>query len=305
MERQFSLKSLCSHFNIICENDNDIIIDGLNLCNRQTKYKSILSYVTDGSYIDAIKANKSITALLIPKCQKEYLNLKTNRNIVLIEVEDPENVFYDIHEFLIKHTDFYNENFFESIIGRNCDISKNAIIEDGVVIGDNVSIGYNTIIKRNTTIGDNCKIGNNCSIGVDGFQIINKNGTYRAVQHTGSLRLMENVYVGNNTSIAISLFEPETYIGKGVCISDLVYISHNVYIGESTIIAPGVIIAGSAIIKKNVFLGINSSINNRICIGNDSFVCMGSIVKKDTMDNTFVSPINSRTVVGANLVRKY
>ncbi|GHV82956.1 hypothetical protein AGMMS50212_02960 [Spirochaetia bacterium] len=122
-------------------------------------------------------------------------------------------------------------------------------------------------------------VGCNSVIGAEGFQVLkDKKGDNFIASHSGGCKLCENVYIGNNTVIAKSIFEGYTLIGKNTKIADLVCVSHNVSIGENSVLTAGVIIAGGVTVEDNIFLGINSCVNNKVVIERDAFIRMGSVV---------------------------
>lgn len=262
--------------------DIECVIDGLNLCDRTTSNNSILSYATNNKYIKNIKKNKALKVLIVPLDVDIYTSLIVERGGCVIFSETPETDFYFIHEFLCQKKDFYKQYTFESKIGNRCSIHESAIICDGVIIGNNVTIGALTIIKSGTVIDDDVTIGCNTVVGSEGFQVI-KYGENQSlhVTHVGKVHICNNAYIGDCTCIANSLFEGETYIGKGAKIDNLVHIAHNLYIGENATITAHTILCGSSIIEKGAWIAPNCSVLNKVKIGEYAKVGLGSVVTKD------------------------
>ena len=50
---------------------SDIIINNLNLANRESEYTSVLSYLTSLEFCNAVVKNNSVTAIVVPFSLKE------------------------------------------------------------------------------------------------------------------------------------------------------------------------------------------------------------------------------------------
>lgn len=270
--------------------NGDIEFTGLNLCNRPSQKNEILSYAVNSNYAEDVTAAKYIVALITNKAScHAYEDSMFLRGGALIISEQPEKTFYVIHEYLCKKSDFYGNYNFTAQIGNGCRIHKNAVIEDGVIIGNNVTIGAMTVVKQGTIIDNNVTIGCCSVIASEGFQLISIPGEEPMhITHVGKCHICDDVYIGDNTCVANSLFEGETYIGKGTKIDNLVHIPHNCYIGENVVIAAGAVLCGSSIIEDNVWLAPNVSVLNRVTIGKNSTVGLGSVVTRDVCEGTLV-----------------
>lgn len=73
-------------------------IECLNLCNRDTGFEHILSYVVDDSWGSIVNENRSVCALM---CREEdaaiYLPIVSERNGAIIVCRQPERDFYELH----------------------------------------------------------------------------------------------------------------------------------------------------------------------------------------------------------------
>ena len=267
---------------------NNYIINGLNLCNRNSIYDSVLSYVTSIKYIKYIRKNPSIKAVILPYDIYDFMQNEFP-NLSFFVSSCPEEKFYELHTYLYNSKDFYDNFDFKKIIGNNCLIHGTAIIEDGVIIGDNVTIGQYSVVKKGTIIENNTIIGGGSVIGSEGFQLITDcYGNNTLIKHVGGCKLEEYVYIGNNTTVCNSLFEDATTIGHHTKIDNLVHIAHNSKIGNNCSLTAGVILSGSTIIKDNVWVAPNSTILNKVVLGNKSFVGIGSVVLKNVKENNRV-----------------
>lgn len=172
----------------------NVEINGLNLCNRQSEYKSILSYITAGKYIDAVNGNNAVSALFIPTQISGTVLENLSREVTLFVVDHPEEEFYKLHETL------FSEGFYSDVenppkIGEYCSIHPSVVIESNVVIGNNVVVGPNSVIRKNSVIEDNVRIGCCSVIGSEGFQGIRfSDGTVHAITHAGGTKICTRIY---------------------------------------------------------------------------------------------------------------
>ncbi|WP_051200672.1 DapH/DapD/GlmU-related protein [Butyrivibrio sp. XPD2002] len=289
MSKSIKLSTLAQKLNLRYEG-KDVEIDGLGLCNRDTEYLSILSYVTSEAYIDNVIENKAIVALVADeRFFVTYSSVVGRRDVSFIVSEKPEVCFYRIHEALCESGELYEKYDFSPIIGNNCEIANSVVIEKGVIIGENVRIGHNTVIRSGSVIDNNVIIGCNTTIGSEGFQLITDSDLLPMhITHVGRCHICSNVYVGDNTCVCNSLFGGETYVGEGSKIDNLVHIAHNLYIGKAAVITAHVILCGSSRIEDGAWIGPNSSVLNRVIIGKGAKVGLGSVVTRDVAEFTVV-----------------
>lgn len=295
MKRQIDIMSLINHEKLIIIGKH-VQLNGLNLCNRDTNYTSIISYVTNENYIEDINRNKSITFLILSKELLELYQKKIERDMTYVLSEYPEITFYKMHEYLIRNTDFYDTYEFETSIGENCNIHNSTIIEKGVMIGNNVRIGARSVIRRGTVIEDNVSIGCGSIIGSEGFQIISNGDVRIKVEHVGGTFIGKNVSVGDNCTICNSLFEGQTRIEKNAKIDNLVHVAHNCLIEENAVLTAGVILCGSCIIGNSAWIGVNASILNGVRIGSRAKVGIGSIVNKSIPNDSVVGGLSAKLI---------
>lgn len=281
MERQIKLSEISKLIKLKFEGP-ECLINGLNLCNRDTAYSSIVTYVTSKTYITYAVNNKNVKAIFLSPELYEVSKCLFDSEVAFFVTDNPEAEFYNLHNVLYEKTDFYNKYDFKTKIGQNSYIHNRAVIEDGVIIGDNVTIGANTVIKKGTVIENNVTIGCNNVIGGEGFQPIKlADGNYYLVKHVGGVLLKHNVEISQCDTIDSSLFEGNTYLGEYSKLDNLVYVGHNCKIGENSIITAGCILCGSVTIEDNAWIGVNSSILNRVTVGENSLVGIMSAVTRD------------------------
>ncbi len=291
--REVSISEICQLFNLEYIGNN-VIINGLNLCNRKSAYSSILGYTTSELFFDSIFMNQSVCALILTKENYDILKNRkelTNRRMAYILSNEPEILFYKIHNYLCREGVFYQDNI-EKSIGDHCTIHPTVVIEDGVIIHDRVEIGPYSVIKKGTEIGDDTYIGCHTIIGEDGFQGIH--GFKGHIYHAGGVSIGKGVSIGNNTCICRSLFEGVTMIKDYCKIDNLVNISHNCVCGVFSTICVGSILMGSSYVEDNAYLAPGAMLLNQKVVGKDAFVGSMSYVNKSVKPGSQVFGIPAK-----------
>lgn len=291
--RQCSLKEISEIIGIDFIGQN-VDINALNLCSRDFLHNKVLSYVANEKFIKYL-SKEEIRAVFISQNHYDELeqNIKDKKSFFI--VDNPEKVFYDLHNYLYKNTDFYNVKLLNKV-GENVVIHPTAYIEDGVEIGNNVTIGAKVVIHSNTVIGDNVEINSGVIIGSQGFQVLYDNNVSYHVKHVGGVKIGNNVLINSNTCIANSLFEGYTEIGDNTKIDNLVHIAHNCIIGKNCVIVPGVVLTGSVIVDDNVWIAPNSVILNQLKVSRNSFVGASSLVTKNVEEKTKVFGLPAKKI---------
>jgi UDP-3-O-[3-hydroxymyristoyl] glucosamine N-acyltransferase len=173
-------------------------------------------------------------------------------------------------------------------IGKNVFVGDNVVIEEGVIIGDHTVIFHNVVVSRNSEIGSNCFIKSGTVIGQKGFGFEKSSeGMPITIPQIGSVVIGNNVEIGSCCTVVRGTLD-NTIIKDNVKIDDHVHIAHNVYIGENALITACVEISGSVQIAKDVWIGPNSSIINRIKVGDNSYIGIGSVVIRSVPDGVTV-----------------
>lgn len=145
-------------------------------------------------------------------------------------------------------------------IGNNCTI-KNATIADGTEITDsyieNSLIGKDCVIGPFARIRPNSNIGNGCRVG--------------------NFVEIKNSQLGENTKVAHL-----SYIGDA-------------FIGKNTNIGCGVVFANYngvskkfSVVGENCFIGSNVNIVAPVNVADNSYICAGTTLTKDTSVGDFI-----------------
>ena len=164
-------------------------------------------------------------------------------------------------------------------IGAGSRIAPNAYIGRGVRIGENCRIGASASI-RFSVIGDSVAIYAGARIGEPGFGFAVSDTGPVSVPQVGRVVIGDGVEVGANTTIDRGA-APDTIIGTGTRIDNLVQIGHNVEIGRMCIIVAQVGIAGSTKIGDGVQIGGQTGISGHLRIDDGARIAASSGVMRD------------------------
>ena len=230
---------------------NDILYGDISLCITSNKSSEIEQSLSNIIYCES---PKTVFAKLVTEYYpKEY-----------VEYKDP--------------TASISKN---AKIGKYCYIGRNVCIEKGAQIGNYCEIYDNTYIGRDCFIGNNCSIGQNCVIGgeTNGSAFIDVDGILKNMPNTGSVRIGNYVQIGAGCIIAKGTFF-ETVIGDECMVNAGCSIGHNCDIGRRVYLLGRCTINGNTTIGEGSQL-ISAIVKNRICIGKNVKVGIGSVVIKD------------------------
>jgi len=197
------------------------------------------------------------------------------------------------------------------------EIHKSAVIEDGANVGLGVSVGsgsyigpevevgeytsicQNVVIIGKVKIGQHCVIKPNSSIGSEIFNFVYGEETWEQFPQVGKIVIGDNVWVGANTTIEKGTLT-DTVIHAGVKIDDLVQIGSSCVIEDDSIIAAGTVLCHDVKIGKKCWVAPNVSILQKVQIGGECTIGLGSVVLVDVLNRTIVAgnpaqPISSGT----------
>lgn len=171
-------------------------------------------------------------------------------------------------------------------VENSSNIHSSVILEPNVFIDSDVNIGENTVIQSgvkiysNVSIGSNCVIGANTTIGLYGFGVeIDNQGVSHRIPQLGGVIIGNGVNISSLCNIHAGTIDP-TIIEDFVQLDSMVHIGHNCNIGESTLITACTEISGSVKLGNKCYIGPNSSLMNKITLGNNVVVGLGAVVTK-------------------------
>ncbi|MBH64609.1 MAG: UDP-3-O-(3-hydroxymyristoyl)glucosamine N-acyltransferase [Alphaproteobacteria bacterium] len=168
-------------------------------------------------------------------------------------------------------------------LGLQCDVSPGAVIGENARISENCRIGPNSVIGLGVQIGEDTSIGAGCSlshciignrvtihpgvrIGQDGFGFAIDPQGYVKVPQLGRVIIHDDVEIGANTTIDRGS-GPDTVIGAGCWIDNLVQIAHNVTLGDGCVVVAQSGISGSTKVGNHVMIGGQAGLSGHLTIG--------------------------------------
>jgi UDP-3-O-[3-hydroxymyristoyl] glucosamine N-acyltransferase len=182
-------------------------------------------------------------------------------------------------------------------IGADCVIEAGAVIGAEVKIGSRCLVQSHAVICRGVEIGDDCDIGAHCyvthallgprvrlypgvCIGRPGFGFALDPTGYVSVPQLGRVIIESDVEIGANSTVDRGA-GPDTVIGQGTRIDNLVQIGHNVKIGKYCVIVAQVGISGSTQLGDYVMLGGQVGAAGHIKIGSGAKIAGQSGLMRD------------------------
>ena len=255
----------------------------------ETAGPGALTFYSDKRFLAALAATKAGACLVRPE-QASHLPAGT----VPLLAPNPSR------SFALAAALFYPAPRVPAGIAESALVDPTAKLGDGVSLGPGAVIGARAEIGRGTVIGAGCVIGPGCAIGAgcavgpqvaishsligdrviihpgvrigqDGFGFVPGPEGHLKIPQLGRVIIQDDVEIGANTTIDRGA-GPDTVIGEGTKIDNLVQIGHNVRIGRHCIIAGQVGISGSVVLGNFVALGGNAGIADHVTIGDGARV---------------------------------
>lgn len=166
-----------------------------------------------------------------------------------------------------------------AVIGDGCWIEANAVIGEGVEIGEKSRIGANASISH-AVLGMAVRVYPGVRIGQDGFGFAIDPAGHVKVPQLGRVLIGDHVEIGANTCIDRGA-GPDTEIGSGTWIDNLVQIGHNVKIGRGCILIAQSGVAGSTVMEDFSVLAAQAGVAGHLRIGKGARIGAQSGVMKD------------------------
>lgn len=187
--------------------------------------------------------------------------------------------------FILKEDGYY--------VSEDVEIPGDAYIESGCQIGPGVSIGSNAkifkgCVIRHSIIGNDFVANEYAVIGSNGFTMTDDEyGNKIRIPTLGRVIIGDNVEVGAHDNISCGS-GGDTIIEDNVKIDALVHIGHDDCLKKNCELAAGTILGGFVTVGEGTFVGINTTVKNRIEVGSNTFVSMASAVMKPVSSSSRV-----------------
>jgi sugar O-acyltransferase (sialic acid O-acetyltransferase NeuD family) len=105
----------------------------------------------------------------------------------------------------------------------------------------------------------------------------------------GEAKMGRNIIVCPGSVITSNVF-----LSNGVLVNLNCTIGHDVIVDEYATLSPGVNISGNTRIGVRAYLGTNSSVRERVRVGNDCILGMGAVLVKDMPDGELWTGVPAR-----------
>jgi UDP-3-O-[3-hydroxymyristoyl] glucosamine N-acyltransferase len=243
-----------------------------------------VSFLDNPKYVDTFRASRAGACFV----RERYAELAP-AGMALLFSEDPYRCyaltaqrFYPVHA---PGEGIASSAVIDSTakIGKGCRIEHGAVIGAHVEIGERCSIGANAVLHEGVRVGNDshvgalssishCYIGNRViihrgvHIGQDGFGFAMSREGHVKVPQLGRVMIDDDVEIGAGTCIDRGT-GPDTHIGAGSKIDNLVQIGHNVQVGRNAVIVAQTGIAGSTRIGDGAVLGGQVGVSGHVKIG--------------------------------------
>jgi UDP-3-O-[3-hydroxymyristoyl] glucosamine N-acyltransferase len=164
-------------------------------------------------------------------------------------------------------------------IGKRCQIGANSVIGSGCVLGDDVRVGANVSISH-SLVGARVRLYPGVRLGQDGFGFAMDRKGFVKVPQLGRVIIEDDVEIGANTTIDRGA-GPDTVIGAGTMIDNLVQIGHNVQVGRGCVLIAQVGIAGSTRLGDHVIIAGQVGLSGHLTIGSGARIGAQTGVMRD------------------------
>mgnify|MGYP001233307026 CR=1 FL=1 len=263
-----------------------------------------ISFLDNPKYLDAFRKTAAGACLVALKFATQ-----APAGLPLLIAKDPYRAYAAAAQMFYPEAaagmDMYGERGridARATIHPSAKLGQGVTIEPGACIGAGVEIGRGSIVAANAVIAKSCTIGTDCfvgphvsiayahigdrvilhggvRIGQDGFGFA-MGATHLKVPQLGRVIIQDDVEIGANAAIDRGA-GPDTVIGEGCKIDNLVQIGHNVTMGRGCIVVAQTGISGSANLEDYVVLAAQTGVTGHLTIGAGAQIAARGAVVKD------------------------
>lgn len=182
-------------------------------------------------------------------------------------------------------------------IGDGCIVEAYVVVGPDAVIGNNVHLGPHAVVGRGVTVADQCQIGAHTSleccdigprtllhpgvrIGQRGFGFDMDVDGFIDVPQLGRVIIGADVEIGANSTVDRGA-GPDTIVGDGCKIDNLVQLGHNVQLGKRCVLVAQSGIAGSSRLCDNVVIAAQVGVSGHLVVGEGAQVGAQAGVMRD------------------------
>lgn len=260
--------------------------------------KGDVSFLNNRRYIDQFTQSSAGACILEPRFAD-----KAPEGMALLLTDKPHRAYARIAQAFYPQqqgkTDIHPSAIIDpsAVIAEGCQISAGVVIGAGAEIGARSKIEANSVIEAGSIIGEDCLIGSNASlsyclvgnrvkihagvrVGTRGFGFAMDPEGYEDVPQLGRVLIEDDVEIGANSTIDRGA-GPDTVIGAGTKIDNLVQIGHNVRLGRGCVLVAQAGMAGSSELEDFVVIAAGSGVNGHTKVGKGAQVAGKSAVMRD------------------------
>ncbi|RVU39327.1 UDP-3-O-(3-hydroxymyristoyl)glucosamine N-acyltransferase [Hwanghaeella grinnelliae] len=171
-------------------------------------------------------------------------------------------------------------------VGARTHIGANAVLGTGITIGADGRVGANSTLEC-CDVGERVQIHPGARIGTRGFGFAMDPRGHVELPQLGRVVIGNDVEIGANSTIDRGM-GPDTVIGDGTKIDNLVQIGHNVRLGKHCVLAGQTGIAGSAVLEDFVICAAKVGVAGHLTIGAGTRIAaMSGVTKSVPAGSTF------------------
>lgn len=294
----FTLKELAARGAGVLADDADPDLVISDIQPLKTAGAGDMSFLDNKRYLDAFVGCKAAAAVVAPShagrapagmslilSERPYRSFAMIAHVFYEAIEAPAR----IHETAVIDP--------SAEIGSGCDIGPAAIVGPFAKIGDNVRLGPHAVVERGVHIGEGTQIGAHVSlqycdigrqtmihpgvrIGQRGFGFDMDEDGFIDVPQLGRVIIGDGVEIGANSTIDRGA-GPDTVIGDGSKIDNLVQLGHNVQLGRHCVLVAQSGVAGSSELADQVVLAAQVGISGHLKVGSGAQIGAQAGVMRD------------------------
>jgi UDP-3-O-[3-hydroxymyristoyl] glucosamine N-acyltransferase len=269
---------------------------------------SELSFLDSSRYVSALEASTAGACIIDPRCAK-----RAPETMDLLLTDAPYSGYAKVAQAFYPPVELAGEIHATAVvdssarigegtrlgphvvigprvrIGARCRIAAQAVIDEGVVIGDDTEIGPGASLSH-CLVGSRCLLHPGVRVGSRGFGFSLDPDGYRDVPQLGRVIIEDDVEIGANSTIDRGS-GPDTVVGAGSKIDNLVQIGHNVRIGRGCVLVAQSGVAGSTVLADRAMLAAQAGVAGHLSLGEGARVAAKSGVMRDVPPNQTVCGI--------------
>ncbi|MBN43037.1 MAG: UDP-3-O-(3-hydroxymyristoyl)glucosamine N-acyltransferase [Alphaproteobacteria bacterium] len=258
-----------------------------------------ISFLDNRKYISAFESSNAAACIVAPEHAE-----RAPAGMALLLSETPYRGYARIaHAFYMTEavkTGVHAKAFVDetAILGAGVTVAASAVIEADVRLGDGVVIEAGAVVGRGVTVGpgtvlgvgaslSHCDVGARCQlhpgvrIGTRGFGFDMSAEGHLDVPQLGRVIVGDDVEVGANSTIDRGA-GPDTVIGDGCKIDNLVQIGHNVRLGRGCVVIAQAGVAGSSTLEDFVILAAQSGVAGHLTVAPGTQLAARSGLMRDS-----------------------